>query len=442
VAERRAHSTGATRSVLLRGGTVVDHTGSREADVLIVGDRVSEVGTVDSPPAGTLVLDAGGCVVGPGLVDLHTHLRQPGREEAETVETGARAASLGGFTAVVAMPNTEPTLDTAEAVRTVYDLAADVTAEVAVAGAITVGRAGERLAPMAELAGLGVRLFTDDGSGVQSAGLMRRALEYATGLGVTLAQHCEDATLAADGAMHEGAWSSRLGIPGMPAVAEEVMVARDLALVRATGARMHFLHLSTAGSVELVRRAKAEGLAVTAEAAPHHFTLTDACAAGYDPVFKVNPPLRPVSDVEAVKAGLADGTIDAIATDHAPHAPETKDLPFDQAPPGMLGLQTALSLAVTELDLPIGRILALMSWQPASICGLDADHGGNQGGPVVPGSVANLCVVDPAATWVVDATALASRSRNSPYAGRKLTGRVRHTVFRGEPVVIDSEAQR
>jgi len=442
VAERRPDATGSPRPVLLRGGTVVDQTGQRVADVLVVGDRVTEVGTVDSSPAGTVVLDAGGCVVSPGLVDLHTHLRQPGREEAETVETGARAASLGGFTAIVAMPNTEPTLDSAEAVRTVYDLAAGVTAEVAVAGAITVGRAGERLSPMAELSELGVRLFTDDGSGVQSAGLMRRALEYATGLGVTLAQHCEDTTLAADGAMHEGAWSSRLGIPAMPSVAEEVMVARDLALVRSTGARMHFLHLSTAGSIELVRRAKAEGLAVTAEAAPHHFTLTDACAAGYDPVFKVNPPLRPIADVEAVKAGLADGTIDAIATDHAPHAPETKDLPFDQAPPGMLGLQTALSLAVTELDLPLDRILALLSWQPAVICGLDTGHGGSQGGPVVPGSVANLCVVDPAATWVVDASALASRSRNTPYAGRKLTGRIRHTVFRGEPVVIDGEAQR
>jgi dihydroorotase len=340
------------------------------------------------------------------------------------------------------MPNTEPTLDSAEAVRNVYELAAKVTAEVAVAGAITVGREGQRLAPMAEMAELGVRLFTDDGCGVQSAGLMRRALEYATGLGVTLAQHCEDASLAGDGAMHEGAWSSRLGLPGQPAAAEEVMVARDVALARATGARIHFLHLSTAGSVELVRQAKAEGLPVTAEAAPHHFTLTDACAAGYDPVFKVNPPLRPTADVEAVKAGLGDGTIDAIATDHAPHAPELKDLPFDQAPPGMLGLQTALSLAMTELDLPLGRILALMSWQPAAICGLDADHGGDQGGPVVPGSVANLCVIDPAATWTVDPTALVSRSRNTPYAGRTMTGRVRHTVFRGEPVVVDAEAQR
>jgi dihydroorotase len=228
----------------------------------------------------------------------------------------------------------------------------------------------------------------------------------------------------------------------MPAVAEEVMVARDIALVRALGARIHFLHLSTAGSVELVRQAKLEGLAVTAEAAPHHFSLTDGCTAGYDPVFKVNPPLRPRLDVDAVKTGLADGTIDAIATDHAPHAPELKDLPFDQAPPGMLGLQTALSLAITELDLPLAQILALLSWQPASICGLDPSHGGEQAGTIAAGAAANLVVIDPAATWTVDASALASRSRNSPYAGRTLTGQVRHTVFRGEPVVIDAEAQR
>jgi dihydroorotase len=309
---------------------------------------------------------------------------------------------------------------------------------VAVAGAITVGRAGERLAPMAELAELGVRLFTDDGAGVQSAGLMRKALEYARGIGVTLAQHCEDGSLACDGAMHEGAWSSRLGLPGMPAAAEEVMVARDIALSRLTGAPVHFLHLSTAASIDLVRRAKADGLAVTAEAAPHHFTLTDAAAAGYDPVFKVNPPLRPQSDVDAVRAGLADGAIDAIATDHAPHTPETKDQPFDQAPPGMLGLETAVALAITELELPLSRVLALLSWQPAAIAGLTESHGG----PIGPGAPANLCVIDPAETWTVDATALASRSRNTPYAGRTLTGRVRHTVLRGTPTVFEYEAQR
>jgi dihydroorotase len=414
---------------------VIDQTGERRADVLISGGTVTAVDERVDAPRGARVLDATGCVVTPGLVDLHTHLRQPGREEAETIETGTRAAALGGYTAVVAMPNTEPPLDSAEAVRNVVDLARSASAHVAVAGAITVGRAGERLAPMAEMAALGVRLFTDDGSGVQSAGLMRRAFEYATDLGVTLAQHCEDESLAAGGAMHEGAWSSRLGIPGMPASAEEVMVARDIALARATGGRIHFLHLSTAISIELVRRARAEGLAVTAEAAPHHFTLTDECTSGYDPVFRVNPPLRTAADVEAVKAGLADGTIDAIATDHAPHAPESKDLPFDQAPPGMLGLETALSLALEELALPVAHVIALLSWQPAAIAGLDPAHGGDQGGPIAPGSPANLCVIDPAATWTVDPLALASRSHNTPYAGRTLTGRVRHTVFRGEPVV-------
>ena len=423
---------------VITGGTVIDATGERRADVLVYDGFIREVAVGLDVPLGATVLDAGGCVVAPGLVDLHTHLREPGREEAETVETGTRAAALGGYTAVVAMPNTEPPLDTAAAVRQVLEPGRSASAEVAVAGAITVGRSGERLAPMAELADLGVRLFTDDGAGVQSAGLMRKAFEYARGIGVTLAQHCEDGSLACDGAMHEGAWSSRLGLPGMPAAAEEVMVARDIALSRLTGAPVHFLHLSTAASIDLVRRAKADGLAVTAEAAPHHFTLTDAETAGYDPVFKVNPPLRPQSDVDAVRAGLADGTIDAIATDHAPHTPETKDLPFDQAPPGMLGLETALALAITQLDLPLARILALLSWQPAAIAGLAEDHGG----PIVPGAVANLCVIDPSETWTVDATALASRSRNTPYAGRTLTGRARHTVLRGTPTVFEYEAQR
>src|ERR1700722_13784011 len=423
---------------VITGGTVIDATGERRADVLVYDGFIREVAVGLDVPLGATVLDAGGCVVAPGLVDLHTHLREPGREEAETVETGTRAAALGGYTAVVAMPNTEPPLDTAAAVRQVLELGRSASAEVAVAGAITVGRSGERLAPMAELADLGVRLFTDDGAGVQSAGLMRKAFEYARGIGVTLAQHCEDGSLACDGAMHEGAWSSRLGLPGMPAAAEEVMVARDIALSRLTGAPVHFLHLSTAASIDLVRRAKADGLAVTAEAAPHHFTLTDAETAGYDPVFKVTPPLRPQSDVDAVRAGLADGTIEAIATDHAPHTPETKDLPFDQAPPGMLGLETALALAITQLDLPLARILALLSWQPAAIAGLAEDHGG----PIVPGAVANLCVIDPSETWTVDATALASRSRNTPYAGRTLTGRARHTVLRGTPTVFEYEAQR
>jgi dihydroorotase len=423
------------RELAIRGGTVTDATGSRRADVLVKDGVVVAVG--DSLEA-RHSLDATGCVVGPGLVDLHAHLREPGREEAETVETGARAAALGGYTAVVAMPNTDPPIDSAAVVREVLELGARASCEVHPAGAITVGRNGEQLAPLAEMAALGVRIFTDDGSGVQDARLMRRALEYASSLGVTLAQHCEDAALAGDGVMHDGEWSSRLGLPGIPAEAEEVMVMRDVALARLTGAAVHFLHLSTAGSVAIVGAAKSQGLPVTAEAAPHHFTLTDAEVASYDAVFRVNPPLRPASDVAAVREGLTSGAIDAIATDHAPHPQEAKEAPFDQAPPGMLGLETALALALTELDLSVEKVLALLSWQPARIAGLTGQHGG----PVAEGFPANLCVIDTAATWVVEPDALASRSRNTPYRGRKLTGRVRHTLLRGEPVVVDGEAKR
>ena len=436
-------------TLVVRGGSVVGPAGVARADVAVAGRDIVAVAESIDAPTGALVLDATGCLVGPGLVDLHTHLRQPGREEAETIETGARAAALGGFTAIVAMPNTEPPIDSAGVASEVLALGLGCMAEVSVAGAITVGRAGRALAPLAELAALGVTLFTDDGAGVQDGALMRRALDYAKGLGVTLAQHCEDAGLAAGGAMHEGDWSSRLGIPGMPAAAEEAMVARDISLSRLTGAPVHFLHMSTAGSVDLIRRAKEEGLAVTAEAAPHHMLLTHALVAGYDPVFKVNPPLRTDEDVAAVIAGLCDGTIDAIATDHAPHAPESKDLPFNEAPPGMLGLQTALPIAWEVLSPRIGpeRIFALLSTQPAVIAKLTATdpHGAGhsaQGGPVEAGAPANLCVFDPGATTVVDPAGLASRSRNTPYAGRTFAGAVRHTVLRGEPVVIDAAAQR
>jgi dihydroorotase len=426
-------------AVVIRGGTIVDATGTRAADVLIMEGRISTVGSkVSSVPAGTVVLDASGCIVAPGLVDLHAHLREPGREEAETIETGARAAALGGYTSVVAMPNTEPAIDSAAVVAQVLDLGYEACCEVRVAGAITVGRKGTQLAPMAEMARMGVRIFTDDGSGVQDARLMRRAMEYAGALGVTLAQHCEDASLAGGGHMHEGEWSSRLGIAGQPAEAEELMVMRDLALARLTGAKLHFLHLSTAGSLAMVRGAKASGLEVTAEVTPHHFTLTDAAVATYDPVFKVNPPLRTGADVAAVKDAIADGTADAIATDHAPHTQETKELPFDQAPPGMLGLETALGLALTELEVPTEKVLAMMSWQPAAIAGLTAEHGG----PIAVGRPANLCVIDPTHKWLVDPKSLASRSRNTPFAGRTLLGKVRHTVLRGEPVVIAFEAQR
>lgn len=424
-------------SIAIRGGEVVDASGSRRADVYVEDGRVAAVVADGAAASADVVLDAAGCIVAPGLVDLHSHLRQPGKEEAETVETGARAAALGGFTCILAMPNTTPAIDSAGVAREVLELGRGTTCDVRTSASITVGRGGTQLTPMAELAELGVRFFTDDGNGVQDARLMRRALEYASGLGLTLAQHCEDEVLAAGGSMNEGAWSARLGIPGQPPEAEEVMVMRDIALARMTGAKVHFQHLSTRRSIDLVAAAKAEGLAVTCEATPHHFTLTDERCAGYDPVFKVNPPLRTDDDVAAVRAGLAAGVVDCIATDHAPHAPETKEQPFDQAPPGMLGLETALALALTHLDLPIAELLALLSWRPAAIIGAGDDHGA-----IAEGRPANLCVVDPAATWTVDADRLASRSRNTPYAGMTLTGRVRHTVLRGEPVVIDAEAQR
>jgi dihydroorotase len=421
--------------LVIKGATVVDQRGSRRADVAVDDGRVVAVGP---ELQGSEVLDAAGCVLAPGLVDLHTHLRQPGHEEAETVETGSRAAALGGFTAVVAMPNTTPAIDSAAMVHEVLDLGRGALCDVRVAGAITVGREGEKLAPLAEMAALGVHIFTDDGRGVQDARLMRRALEYASDLEVVLAQHCEDEAVAHGGVMHEGEWSSRLGLPGQPSEAEELMVHRDLVLSRLTGARIHLQHLSTTGSVALVRAARAAGVAATAEATAHHFALTHACCAGYDPVFKVHPPLRTDDDVNAVRAGLADGTLDAIATDHAPHAPHLKEQPFDQAPPGMLGLETALALALTELGLPIERVLALLSWQPAAIAGLADTHGG----PIEPGRPAHLCVVDPRHEWVVEPAALASRARNTPYAGRRLRGKVRHTLVGGELVVRDGEPQR
>ena len=423
-------------ALVIKGGRLVDATGVRSGDVVVGDDgSILAVGPdLDAPR----VLDGGGCVVSPGFVDLHTHLREPGREEAETVETGARGAAAGGYTCILAMPNTTPAIDSAAVVREVLELGRSAPCDVRTSAAITVGRAGEQLTPMAELAGLGVRFFTDDGNGVQDTRLMRRAMEYASALDVVLAQHCEDEAMASGGHMHEGEWSSRLGIPGQPAEAEELMVMRDIALARLTGARVHFQHLSTDGSIAMVRAAKAGGMAVTCEATTHHFTLTDERCGSYDPVFKVNPPLRTPTDVAAVKAGLADGTIDCIATDHAPHTPDTKEAPFDLAPPGMLGLETALALALSELDLDVEQVVALLSWRPAQLLGVADRHGG----PILEGRRANLCVFDPDEEWIVDPDAMHSRSRNTPYAGLRVRGRVRHTLLEGEPVFLDGEATR
>ena len=423
-------------TVLIHGGRVVDQAGERRADVLSTATGSPRSATVSTatrrwtrPAASSL----------PGFVDLHAHLREPGREDAETIETGSRAAALGGYTAVVAMPNTDPPQDSRGVVELVRGRGEEAgLCEVLPAGCITMGRAGEVLAPFAELVDVGVRLFTDDGNGVQDPLLMRRAMEYSLGLDVVLAQHCEVARLTGGAVMHEGRCCSELGLPGWPALAEELMVHRDIELSRLTGARIHLLHLSTARSVELVRAAKADGLAVTAEVTPHHLALTDEALRGYDPVYKVNPPLRTADDVAALHAGLADGTIDAIATDHAPHPVEDKERPIDDAPPGMLGLETALGVALAVLDMPLADVVAALSWKPAAIAGVADRHGV----AIQAGNPANLVVFDPDAAWQVRPGALASRSRNTPFVGMDLRGRVRHTVFRGQPVVRDGVAQR
>ena len=424
--------------MVIRGGLVVDINGERKADVRVEAGKVAEVGT---KLRGDREIDASGCVVSPGLVDMHVHLREPGMEEAETIETGSRAAALGGFTAVIAMPNTEPPQDDPIIISAVKARAQTALCDVYPAGAITKQREGLELAPMGEMHSLGVRIFTDDGACVASAGVMRSALQYARSLpGAIVAQHAEDETLAT-GHMHEGEWSSRLGVPGRPAEAEEIIVARDCILAAQTGTPVHFLHLSTAGSVAIVRAAKAQGIPVTAEAAPHHFTFTDESCATFDPLFKVNPPLRTKDDVAAVKAGLADGTIDVIASDHAPHPTETKERTFEEASPGMLGLETALALGISELVdagvMTLPELLALMSWSPARLSGL-ADHGAT----IEKGVTANLCVIDPNLEWVLDPANLASRAQNTPMGGRKLKGKNRHTILRGEVVVLDGQATR
>ena len=427
---------------LIAGGRVVDPSSGRDgqADVLIEDGVVKAIdanlGDTDAA-RGAESIDASGMVVAPGFVDMHTHLREPGREDEETIATASAAAATGGFTAVCAMPNTDPVADSASVVEKVWALGREAgLVQVVPSGALSKGQRGEQMADLGSMANsiAGVRLFTDDGHGVQDALFARRAMEYLIGFDATYAEHCEDAALAAGAQMHEGERSVALGLRGQPAAAEELMAARDIALSKLTGCKLHLLHISTAGTVELVRRAKDEGLRVTAEATPHHFTLTDLALENYDPNAKVNPPLRTEIDRLAVRDGLADGTIDAIATDHAPHAIEEKDQEFQYAPPGLVGLETALGLTLTELVHPgflsLSDAIDRLANAPARLLGL-ADQGRlSVGGP------ANLVVFDPDIEWKVDPSEFNSKSRNTPFAGRQLRGRVVHTVYMGRPTVL------
>ena len=420
----------------------VSIAGESPVDIRLTGGVIAAVGAGLSADAGVEVIDGTGLVALPGLVDLHTHLREPGREDAETVETGSRAAALGGYTVVHAMANTEPVADTAGVVEQVWRLGREAgLVDVRPVGAVTAGLGGERLAELGAMADSAarVRVFSDDGKPVHDPQLMRRALEYVKAFDGVVAQHAEEPRLTAGAQMNEGVVAARLGLAGWPAAAEEAMIARDVLLAAHVGSRLHVCHVSTAGSVEILRWARSKGTRVTAEVTPHHLLLTDELAATYDPVYKVNPPLLSAEDVAALRAALADGTIDAVATDHAPHALEDKETEWAAARPGMLGLETALSVAVLamrETGLLDWRGLAeRMSTAPARIGGLTPPS-------LAEGAPASLTLVDPAARWTPDPAASASRSRNTPYAGRELPARVVATFLRGEPTVLDGKAVR
>ncbi|MCL8024255.1 dihydroorotase [Nocardioides bruguierae] len=422
--------------LLITGASI---EGGAAADVLVVDGAVAEVGH-GLDRSGAEVVDADGLVALPGLVDLHTHLREPGREDAETILTGSQAAAVGGYTAVLAMANTNPVTDTAEAAERVHalGLAAGVV-DVHPVGSVTKGLAGEELSEIGLMARskARVRVFSDDGRCVGNARVMRRALEYVKAFGGVISQHSQDTDLAGSASCcHEGELSGRLGLPGWPGVAEDVIVARDVMLARHTGSRVHVAHVSTAGSVEVLRWAKSQGIDVTAEVTPHHLLLTTDLLAGYDPTFKVNPPLRPAEDVEALRAALADGTIDAVATDHAPHARHDKEHAFVDAAFGMLGLETAVQV-VAQVMVESGRmtwadLARVMSTTPARIAGLEG-----QGQGLVVGAPANLTLVDPSADVTVDRADSVSLSRNNPYHGRSFGASVRATFLRGRATVLD-----
>jgi dihydroorotase len=425
-----------TPDLLLRGGTLLDpRTGDlRPADLLIRGGRIAEVGEGLSAE-GVRVWDATGKLISPGWMDMHVHLREPGQEHKETIDTGARAAAFGGFTAIACMPNTEPPIATRDVVEFVRKRAEGLAVDVYPIGAVSKARRGELLAELGDMAEGGAVAFSDDGAPVQHAGLMRRALEYARTLDKPILQHAEDLTLNPHGHMHEGAVATRLGVPGIPALAEEVMIARDVLLAAFTGGHVHVCHLSTAGAVALVRQAKAQGVPITAEVAPHHFALTDEAveATDYDTHTKMHPPLRSAADVEAIKEGLRDGTLDAIATDHAPHASFEKEVEFAAAPFGILGLETCWGLTVRELVRPgvlsVPEAVYKLSVAPREILRLPVPA-------LEPGEPANLTVFDAETEWTFEARHIRSKSKNTPFVGAPMVGRAWAIYNRGQFVEV------
>jgi dihydroorotase len=422
------------RPILIRGGRVIDPSQEHDdiADLLLTDGKVEAMGVGLGAPDGAEILEAERLTVAPGLVDLHVHLREPGAEGAETVASGARAAAAGGFTSVCAMPNTDPVTDNQAAVGFVVKQgAAAAAARVYPIGTITVGQRGEQLSEFGELVHAGAVAVSDDGHPVLSSHIMRTALAYARTFGIPVAEHCEDPALAQKGVMHAGSVATRLGLHGIPAQAEEVMVARNILLAQLTGGHLHLCHMSTRGSVDLIRWGKERGINVTAEAAPHHFSIAHEECEGYNTNAKMNPPLREAADVEAVRDGLGDGTIDVIATDHAPHGYEAKEREFDDAPFGIVGLETALGLGLVELvddkRLTASQLIYRMSTEPARIFHLP-------GGTLRRGAPADVVVFDADARWVVDPSRFLSKSRNTPFAARELRGVVKRTVVGGTTV--------